>query len=107
MTTSNNKGPTRRVMDRLTLIPNSSTDLTAKDAIVFSIHVTNVTGTAATVTIQDKQGTPRQILSAYSVPANSFVNIPFNEGLPMPGGITWVAGTASALVGYIDATRKE
>lgn len=107
MVTSNNRGPLRRVSSQITVVPNSDTALTSKNAVLYAIHVANVTGTAATLTVKDKQSTPRRLLEAYSVPANSFVHIEFQEGVPMTGGVNWSSGTASALEGYLDILVKE
>ena len=106
MVTSNNTEAKRRVMSAISVVPNSGTDLTTKDSILYNIHVCNVTGSAATFTLTDKQSTPRYVLNAYSVPANSFVNIAFQEGLLMSGGVTWSAGTANALQSYLELRRK-
>lgn len=107
MVTSNNRGPLRRVMSQITLIPNSDTAVTSKDAVLYSIHVANVTAGAVTLTVKDKQATPRRLLASYSIPANSFVHIDFTEGVPMSGGVNWQAGSANALEGYLDILVKE
>ncbi len=107
MVISNNTECKRRVMSAISVVPNSGTDLATKDSILYNIHVCNVTGSAATFTLADKQSVPRYVLNAYSVPANSYVSIQFNEGLLMSGGVTWSAGTANALQGYLEIRRKE
>lgn len=107
MLTSNNRGPQRRVSTQLSVVPNADTALTSKNAVLFGIHVCNVTGTAATLTVKDKQSTPVRLLQAYSIPANSFVHIDFPEGVPMTGGVNWSSGTASALEGYVEILVKE
>lgn len=106
MQTSNNIPFNTRVMSQITAVPNAGTDLTAKDCIVYAVHVCNNTVGAVTFTLQDKQGTPLKLFSAYSIPANSFLNVSFNEGIPCTGGLTWSASAATSLYGYIDARAK-
>lgn len=107
MVTSNNRGPLRRVMSQTEVVPNSDTALTSKNAVLYSIHVANVTAGAVTLTVKDKQSTPRRLLASYSIPANSFIHIDFTEGVPMPGGVNWQASAATSLEGYLDILVKE
>lgn len=107
MLTSNNRGPSRRVMSQITVIPNSDTALTSKDAVLYGIHICNTTGGAVAIIIKDKQSTPRYLLNVYSIAANSFLHIDFPEGVPMKGGVNWQAGSSNSLEGYVDILVKE
>jgi hypothetical protein len=91
-------------LDRtLAVVPNAAADLTVKDTWLEQVVVANITGTAATFTLKDKQSTPRSLL-VISVPANDTKIYTFPSPVKMPGGVNWVAGTSAALnasiVGY-------
>lgn len=79
-------------------IPATATDVHLSSFHITEITLSNVTAAPVTVTITDKQSTPVALYSAVSVPANSVVAQRF-EGRWMPGGVTWSAGSASAVVG--------
>jgi hypothetical protein len=55
--------------------------------------IANTNASAQTVTVTDGQGTPVTVLSAFSIPANSEVTLPF-YGSQMTSGIKWIAGGA-------------
>jgi alpha-D-ribose 1-methylphosphonate 5-phosphate C-P lyase len=55
--------------------------------------ITNTNATAQTVTVTDGQATPVTVLSAFSIPGNSEVTLPFH-GSQMTSGIKWIAGGA-------------
>lgn len=88
------------------IIPATLTAETTVDTWVFQIDMSNSTGTAATITIQDAQGTPMKLFEAVSVPANGAVVYTNQFGRKFTGGIKWQSGTASALHGAIWATIK-
>lgn len=80
--------------------PTSATSLTATTTCVALIYVSNVTASAASLTIQD-QGTGCNSaacvwIDAFSVPANSNMAIPLYGG-KFASGIKWSQGTANAL----------
>lgn len=79
------------------VVPSVATDLTSTDTYVYQLMITNITGSAATITILDKAATPRYLLPKTSIAANTTYVIAFPEGQKMKGGITWSTGTASAL----------
>ena len=84
-------------------VPTSSTALTATTSCVVAIMITNTNASAQTVTITDGQGspvtvtdgqgTPITVLSAFSIPGNSEVTLPF-YGSQMTSGIKWSSGGA-------------
>lgn len=82
------------------VVPTEAVDVVATDVYVEEITLSNTSGSAATVTIKDKQGTPRSILEAVSIAANTTYVITFPKGRYMPGGVNWVA-SAGSVVGYI------
>lgn len=88
------------------IIPNTTTDVTTTDSVIWQIGLANVTGSAATVTIKDKQGTPRFLTSALSLPANSYTLVVFPHGALMLGGITWEAGSSNAIQADLFCTYK-
>lgn len=85
------------------LMPNSATDVLAEDCYVDGITLTlsRSASAAVTVDIYDKQGTPTLILSLTIQPGENY-GTPFpSGGRYAPGGVRWVAGTASAVVAHI------
>jgi len=85
-------------------VPTSAADLSTKDTWVFQIVVANTTAVAVTFTVLDKQGTPRNLVPAVSLAANSLTIISFAEGVKMTGGVNWNA-SADALDAAITAYR--
>lgn len=83
------------------LIPSSAEDVVTQSSGVYIdvITIVNPTASAVTLTISDKQGTPREILDV-SIAANTTYVVKM-WGYWAPGGISWVAGTNNVLVGYI------
>jgi hypothetical protein len=74
-------------------VPTVNTALTATTSCVLALMITNTNATAQTVTVTDGQGTPVTVLSAFSIPGNSEVTLPFH-GSQMTSGIKWIAGGA-------------
>ena len=74
-------------------VPTASTALTATTSCVLAVMITNTNATAQTVTVTDGQATPVTVLSAFSIPGNSEVTLPFH-GSQMTSGIKWIAGGA-------------
>lgn len=76
-----------------------------KDCWVDMLMLSNTTGVAVTVTIQDGLG--NQLLPAVSVPAGPNVTqIPIPGGRVFRGGLFWNAGTASSITGYARFVRQ-
>jgi len=82
-------------------VPTANTALTATTSCVVAIMVTNTNASAQTVTITDGQGAPVTVLSAFSIPANSAVTLPFH-GAQLTSGIKWTAG-GTGLTGTVVA----
>jgi hypothetical protein len=74
-------------------VPTSNTALTTTTSCVLAVMITNTNASAQTVTVTDGQGTPVTVLSAFSIPGNSEVTLPF-YGSQMTSGIKWTAGGA-------------
>jgi len=83
----------------LTLLSTTSlTDLFVGSFRVQTIVVANVTATAATITIQDKQVTPVAALKTVSIAANTTQVFNFgSNGILFQGGLSAQAGTANAI----------
>lgn len=83
------------------LIPSSAEDVVVQSSGVYidTIVIVNPTVSAVTVTITDKQGSPREIIDV-SIAANTTYVIKM-WGYWAPGGISWSAGTNNVLIGYI------
>jgi hypothetical protein len=86
-------------------VPDSSEDVFTETVYLTEITLTNVTASSVTIQILDKQAIPLAIVDA-TLPAKQSYVIRF-EGRYCPGGVSWVAGTASALVGYIRGRTNE
>ena len=82
-------------------VPTANTTLTATTSCVLALMITNTNASAQTVTVTDGQGTPVTVLSAFSIPANSEVTLPF-YGSQMTSGIKWIAG-GTGLTGTVVA----
>lgn len=89
--------PQQEIAGGLQTVPNSATDLTVKDTIIFQIVVANKTGSAATFLVLDKAGSPKTLIPTVSLAANTVMVWNFPDGVLMTGGVRWQAGTASAL----------
>jgi hypothetical protein len=74
-------------------VPTANTALTTTTSCVVAVMITNTNASAQTVTVTDGQGTPVTVLSAFSIPGNSAVTLPFH-GSQMTSGIKWTAGGA-------------
>jgi hypothetical protein len=86
------------------LIPAVAENLWSMDVWLEEITLTNVTDVAQTVTISDRQSTPRSVLSQVQVDARTTYVIRFAARY-CPGGVSWVAPDASSIVGYIRGKR--
>lgn len=73
-------------------VPTSSTTVTSYDAYLKTVTVANTTASPITFTLADKQGSPVNVLSAVSVPANTTSVITFPDLYWCPGGFTVQAG---------------
>ncbi len=88
----------------IVVVPNSATDVTTKTTWLWSLIVANVTGTAATLLVKDKQSTARTLYTG-SIAANSTLVLTFPSPVKLSGGMTWTAGTASALHASVSGYR--
>lgn len=101
------KGTYGRSIDpKLQVVPNSSTDLTTTDTLLYSMYITNVTGGTVTLTVQDKQSSAKYLLNAVSIGAHQTLTAEWLDGLLCPGGVTWVASAADALHAAVTGTYK-
>lgn len=90
-------------------VPTSTADVSTSTSSVDFITLSNVTGTAATVTITDASTNCASgvcpFLQAVSIAANTTYVLEMRGGRRFPSGVKWAAGTESAIVGYIRGVK--
>lgn len=82
------------------LIPATLTTVYTGNIWLSEITLTNTSAGSVTVTVQDGQTTPREVLSAVSIAAHTTYVIQFSARY-CPGGVSWSASSATAIVGYL------
>jgi len=82
------------------LIPDSEETVFDSDVFVELVTLSNTHSSAVSVTIKDKQSTPRELIPTAALPANSVFVARFG-GRYCPGGLTWQASVADKVVGYV------
>lgn len=94
----------REVVVYLTAVPTSSAVATDGSTSLSStikvqlIYCINSTGTAATLTITDNQGSPVTYVPTVSLPANSVTGVYSSPiGLTLKSGLKWASGTSTAI----------
>lgn len=93
--------PDKELRYRSRSVPDSATDITTKSGYVTSIRFCNRSGTAATITLEDKDTTPFEFYEAVSIAANSVSNERISTPLRFVGGLSIQAGTADAITAEI------
>lgn len=94
---------TRRSMPRyeltggLSVVPNSATDVSTTNSYVCQISVANVTAGAVTFLVVDKASSAKTLVPTISIPANTLIVMNWPNCVKMTSGISWTAGTGSAL----------
>jgi hypothetical protein len=81
------------------VVTGAGTTVTSTTTCVTSAFANNITNSAVTLRLADKQGTPVIWFGGnadFSIPANSNMKIPI-EGVTFTSGITAIAGTTTAL----------
>jgi hypothetical protein len=86
------------------LIPAESASLWTMDTWLEEITLTNTSDAAVTVTVTDRQSTPRAVLSELSVDAHTTYVIRFSARY-CPSGVAWSASSGTAVVGYVRGKR--
>jgi hypothetical protein len=89
-------GNTLQDVTQVDVATTTGSALTSADTCVFYIYANNKTGSAVTLTLQDKQGTAVVYSTTFSIPANSDVRRDF-AGHKFLGGVQAIAGTSSAI----------
>jgi len=87
----------RTVSVGLQTVPNSATDVTVTDTLLFQLSVANKTAGPVTLLIQDKQSPAKTLIPTLSMSANSIFMCDWPHGVLLLGGMRWVANTANAL----------
>ena len=78
-------------------VPDSSTEVTASTTWITDIWISNRTASAITVTVEDKQGTPYELLEAVLIGANTIEYAHFVTPFKMTDGIDHEASVAAGL----------
>jgi uncharacterized lipoprotein YbaY len=86
------------------MVPAVAEDVFASDTWLREITLTNKSAAAVTVTIADKQDTPREVVAELSIEPHATAVIEFVSRY-CPGGVTWVASAADAVIGYMRGRR--
>jgi hypothetical protein len=87
-----NGTPSGDVQIKPQAVPQSTTTVTASDAYLKSVTITNTSGSPVTFTLADKQASPVAAMSAVSVGANTTYVVTFPDKYWCPGGFTVAAG---------------
>jgi len=98
--------PLKEITAGLRTVPNVAADLTTTDSVIFQISLANISAGAVTLTIKDRAGSPKSLMEAVSIAANTTYVIAFPEGVWMTGGINWVASAANSLNAEVYGTFK-
>ena len=86
------------------LIPAESEVVFESDVWLEEITLTNRSDGGVSVTVADRQEAPLEILPAVYIPGHSYYGVRFGARF-CPGGCTWVASAADAVVGYLRGRR--
>ncbi len=82
------------------LIPAVAEVVFDRDVRVVEIHLVNESANPVTVTILDRQSTPRSIVPTVTIDGNSD-HIREFTGRFCPGGVTWAASDGNSVAGYM------
>lgn len=96
--------PQREISSGLQAVPTSATDLATADAYILQIVVNNTGASSQTITISDKQGTPRDLLTAVAIDPGVPAVLVFPQGVRMKSGVRWSAsgtGLVAEVFGYV------
>lgn len=77
-----------------TAVPTVLTDVSTANGWLMQMWFTNTTAAAITVTVQDRQATPRKYLSNASIAPNTTQVVSYQWPLFFSGGLSWVASAA-------------
>lgn len=94
------------VSKALQTVPDSTTAVASTDTEIYQISLGNVTGSACTFTLADRAASPKTLMAAVSIAANTTYVIGWPEGVFMDEGFTWSSGTASCLTAGVKALKK-
>jgi len=98
--------PQRELTGGLQTIPNVAADLSTVDTWIYQIVLANKTGGAVTVTILDKAASPKTLLGAVSIAANTTYVVAFPDGVKMTDGVNWVASAANSIDAEVFGTYR-
>jgi hypothetical protein len=89
-------GNTVQDISTVNVATGAGSDLTTADTCVFRLYVNNKTSSAVNVTVEDRQGSPVNYATTFSLPGNSDRFWDFN-GMKFTTGVRVIAGTATAI----------
>jgi hypothetical protein len=92
----NSCGTTLQDTEQADVATGAGSTIEASTTCVDMIHVSNVTASPCTITIEDGAGTPFEYVEAFTVAGNSTARWDF-DGMSFTSGITAIAGTASCI----------
>src|ERR1044072_1207580 len=90
-------GAKKRLTNSIQVVPNVAADVTTKDTYLQQMSIANVGAAAATLTVKDKQSTPRYVFNALTVEPNTIVIIAWPQAIELRGGLNWVASDATSI----------
>lgn len=92
---------TRPIHTELQLVPDSLTQVTGSNSVIKHAHFMNRHTDTVLITVVDKQDTPRYLLYQHPIPAKYTLTMDYPAGIPMKGGIQWLANVANVVDGIL------
>lgn len=102
--------PLKELSSGLQRVPNVATDISTTDSWVCQMVFTNITAAAVTISVKDKQATPKYILGSslggvsVAVGTSYIWNAPYC--VKMTSGVTWLSDTANGIDAEIFGFKK-
>lgn len=85
-------------------MPSSTADVIVGNFWVTEITLANKSMSSDTCSVLDKQGTPREIVPAVPIAANTVYVIDF-QARSAPGGVAWFCTTGTGVIGTLRGKR--
>jgi hypothetical protein len=96
---------TKRLSPFLQFVPSSLTAVTSTNTTLWQISVTNDCASAVSFYIEDRQSTPKVLISnRASIASGSTYIFEWPEGVELYGGFKWQASSASCLIVGVKGT---
>lgn len=94
------------ISPELQVVPDSATALSSSDTLLYSMYVSNVTGSTVALTVLDGQSTPREVVPTTNIGPHQILSAEWLDGLVCPGGVTWSATVADSLQAAVTGTKR-